>query len=70
MTTVSSILASIMGGFLLDTAGAKFMLLAATIVTAVGAAAVILLVDRIGKKSAAASADSKNTQDTNEKNCA
>lgn len=50
MTTLSSILASVAGGFLLDTAGAKCMLLTASIITAIGAGAVILLIGRIRKK--------------------
>ncbi len=70
MTTVSSILASIAGGFLLDSAGAKFMLLTATIVTAVGAAVVLLLIGRIGPKSETAAEDAKGTKAADEKNCA
>ena len=50
MITVSSIIASIAGGVLLDTAGAKMMLLVATILTGVGAATVVLLVGRIRQK--------------------
>ena len=40
----------IAGGVLLDTAGAKMMLLVATILTGVGAATVVLLVGRIRQK--------------------
>lgn len=50
MSTVSSIIASIAGGVLLDTAGAKMMLLVATILTGVGAATVVLLVGKIRQK--------------------
>ena len=50
MITASSIIASIAGGVLLDTAGAKMMLLVATILTGVGAAMVVLLVGRIRQK--------------------
>ena len=50
MITVSSIIASIAGGVLLDTAGAKMMLLVSTILTGVGAATVVLLVGRIRQK--------------------
>ena len=38
------------GGVLLDTAGAKMMLLVSTILTGVGAAMVVLLVGRIRQK--------------------
>lgn len=50
MITLSSIIASIAGGVLLDTAGAKMMLLVSTILTGVGAAMVVLLVGRIRQK--------------------
>ena len=36
MTTVSAMIASVLGGVLIDTSGAKFMLLVSTIITAVG----------------------------------
>ena len=70
MITISSIISSVAGGFLLDTAGAKFMLLTATTVTAVGAAAVILLIGRIGKRSEDTSEDAGETGDRDQKNCA
>lgn len=45
--TVSSIFASLLGGIMIDMAGAKFMVLVATIVAVLGAAAVIMLVGKI-----------------------
>lgn len=45
------------GGVLLDTAGAKMMLLVATILTGVGAATVVLLVGRIRPKNRKTAAD-------------
>lgn len=50
MTTLASVISSILGGIMLDTAGDKFMLLAATLVTAAGAAVIALLVGQIKKK--------------------
>ena len=50
MTTLSSVISSILGGIMLDTAGDKFMLLVATLVTAAGAAVIVLLVGQIKKK--------------------
>lgn len=50
MTTLASVISSILGGIMLDTAGDKFMLLVATLVTAAGAAVIVLLVGRIKKK--------------------
>ena len=50
MVTVSATLASIFGGILLDASGAKFMLLVSTGVTALGAAVIILSVDKIRRK--------------------
>ncbi len=46
MTTVSAMIASVLGGVLIDTSGAKFMLLVSTIITAVGAAVVIMAVNK------------------------
>ena len=46
----SGIDAHLAGGVLLDTAGAKMMLLVSTILTGVGAATVVLLVGRIRQK--------------------
>lgn len=50
MTTLASVISSILGGIMLDTAGDKFMLLVATLVTAAGAAVIVLLVGQIKKK--------------------
>ena len=50
MTTLASVISSILGGIMLDTAGDKFMLLVATLVTAAGAAVIALLVGQIKKK--------------------
>ena len=48
--TVSSIFASVLGGVILDASGPKLMLLVSVILTAVGAAGVIALVDKVAKK--------------------
>ena len=50
MTTASSVAASICGGFILDASGSKFLLLLSTVLTVVGAAAVILFIDKIKRK--------------------
>lgn len=50
MTTLASVISSILGGIMLDTAGDKFMLIVATLVTAAGAAVIVLLVGQIKKK--------------------
>ena len=50
MTTLASVISSILGGIMLDTVGDKFMLLVATLVTAAGAAVIVLLVGQIKKK--------------------
>ena len=50
MTTVSSMIASVLGGLLLDTSGAKFMLLVSTLITAAGAAVIIAAVNKIEAK--------------------
>lgn len=47
--TISSVLASVFGGLVLDAFGAKSMLLAAVILTVIGAGFVIFLVDKIRK---------------------
>ena len=47
-TTVSAVLASVLGGIMLDASGPSFMLLVSTIATAAGALLVMLIVDRIG----------------------
>ena len=47
MITVSSVFASVIGGILLDSSGAKLMLLAATVITAIGAMIVICVTDKI-----------------------
>ena len=49
MSTVSSVLSSLVGGLLLDVSGAKFLLMVATISTAVGAAIIFLTIDQIQK---------------------
>ncbi len=50
MVTVSATLASVFGGILIDARGAKFMLLVSTGITALGAAVIILSVDKIRRK--------------------
>ena len=50
MTTASSMLASVLGGIMLDVSGPGFMLLVSTIVTGLGALVLVLIVDRIKKK--------------------
>ena len=50
MTTAASVVASIAGGFILDIQGPKFLLLASTVLSAVGSVFVVLLIDRIRKK--------------------
>ena len=47
-TTVSAVLASVLGGIMLDASGPSFMLLVSTIATAAGALLVMLIVGRIG----------------------
>lgn len=47
MTTVSAMIASVLGGVLLDTSGAKFLLLVSTIITAAGAAVIIMATNKI-----------------------
>lgn len=46
-TTASAVLASVLGGIMLDASGPSFMLLVSTIATAAGTLLVILIVDRI-----------------------
>lgn len=50
MTTASSMLASVLGGIMLDVSGPGFMLLISTIATGLGALVLVLIVDRIKKK--------------------
>jgi len=50
MTTSASVIASILGGFMLDLQGPKFLLLVSTVTTVAGAVLVVLLVGRIRKK--------------------
>lgn len=50
MVTVSSMLASVLGGIMLDVSGPGFMLLVSTIVTACGALVVCVVVGRIHRK--------------------
>ena len=50
MTTASSMLASVLGGIMLDVSGPGFMLLVSTIATGLGALVLVLIVDRIKKK--------------------
>lgn len=50
MVTVSSMLASVLGGIMLDVSGPGFMLLVSTIATGLGALVLVLIVDRIKKK--------------------
>ena len=50
MVTVSSMLASVLGGIMLDASGPGFMLLVSTIATGLGALVLVLIVDRIKKK--------------------
>ena len=47
MTTVTTVFSSLAGGLLLDISGAKMLTLVSTLVTAAGAAVVILSVDRV-----------------------
>lgn len=47
MTTVATVLASLLGGWILDFSGAKMMLIAATIVTTAGTVIIWYTVDRI-----------------------
>ena len=48
--TISSVFASVMGGVILDASGPKLMLLVSVILTAIGAAGVMTLVDKVAKK--------------------
>ncbi|MCI7619815.1 MAG: MFS transporter [Firmicutes bacterium] len=50
MVTVSSMLASVLGGIMLDVSGPGFMLLISTIATGLGALVLVLIVDGIKKK--------------------
>lgn len=50
MTTVASMLASVLGGIMLDVSGPGFMLLVSTLATGLGALVLVLIVDRIKKK--------------------
>lgn len=50
MVTVSSMLASVLGGIMLDISGPGFMLLISTIATGLGALVLVLIVDGIKKK--------------------
>ena len=50
MVTVSSMLASVLGGIMLDASGPGFMLLISTLATGLGALVLVLIVDRIKKK--------------------
>ncbi|MBR5229732.1 MAG: MFS transporter [Firmicutes bacterium] len=50
MTTVSSVAASICGGFVLDYSGPKFLLLLSSVFTIIGAAAVLIFIDRIKRR--------------------
>lgn len=50
MVTVSSMLASVLGGIMLDVSGPGFMLLVSTLATGLGALVLVLIVDRIKKK--------------------
>ena len=50
MVTVSSMLASVLGGIMLDASGPGFMLLVSTLATGLGALVLVLIVDRIKKK--------------------
>ena len=47
MTTVTTVFSSLAGGLLLDISGAKMLTLVSTLVTAAGAAVIILSVDRV-----------------------
>ena len=48
--TVAGIFANIVGGVILDASGPKLMLLVSTILTAIGAAGIFFLIDKIAKK--------------------
>lgn len=50
MVTVSSMLASVLGGIMLDVSGPGLMLLVSTAATGLGALVLVLIVDRIKKK--------------------
>lgn len=50
MVTITTVFSSLAGGWILDTAGAKMLTLAATLATAAGAAVVIAVVDRVPGK--------------------
>ncbi|MDO4833968.1 MAG: MFS transporter [Bacillota bacterium] len=52
MITVSTVIASLLGGIILDAAGSKMLTLIATLITAAGAATVICVIDKVkgGKK--------------------
>ena len=50
MTTVAAMIASVLGGLLLDISGAKLMLLVSTLVTAAGALVIIIVVSKIKKR--------------------
>ncbi len=50
MTTVAAMIASVLGGLLLDVSGAKMMLLVSTLITAAGAAVIIMTVAKIKKR--------------------
>lgn len=51
MVTITTIFSSLAGGVILDQYGAKFLTLAATVVTAAGAAVIIATADRVKAKS-------------------
>lgn len=50
VTTVASIFASLLGGFILDVSGAKVMLFISTVITAAGAALFICVIGRVKNK--------------------
>lgn len=52
MTTVGTVFASLLGGVILDMSGAKMLCLVATIITGIGAAVILAVVDKVKKKKA------------------
>ena len=50
MITVTTIFASLLGGWILDVSGARMLTMVATIATAAGAVLVFAVIDRIGRE--------------------
>lgn len=50
MITLTTIFASLLGGWILDLSGAKTLTMISTLATAAGAAVVFLVIDKIGRR--------------------